>query len=151
MSINVLQAGRYMAGRSGWTLSNLELQKILYIAHMFHLGRHGTALVGGEFQAWDLGPVHPILYRKVKRFGADPVTEIDFPGNIEEGTAKDLLSEAVDELSGKTGAQLVAITHWEDGAWAKNYIPGVRGRIIPTEDIIDEYRHREAAAAAKTR
>ena len=149
MSIYVLQAAKYMASRSGWILSNLELQKILYIAHMFHLGRHGTALVGGEFQAWDLGPVHPVLYRAVRQFGADPVTQIDFPGNIEEGTEKDLLSEAVDELSGKTGAQLVAITHWEDGAWAKNYKPGVRGQVIPTKDIIDEYRRREAAA--KTR
>ena len=55
MPIHVLQAAKYMADRSGWNLSNLELQKILYIAHMFHLGRHSTALVRGEFQAWDLG------------------------------------------------------------------------------------------------
>ena len=148
MSIYVLQAAKFMADRSGWTLSNLELQKILYIAQMFHLGRHGTSLVGGNFEAWDLGPVHPVLYHEVKRFGADPVTEINCPGGIEEGTEKELLKEAVDELSKRTGGQLVSITHWEEGAWAKNYIPGARGRIIPTEDIIDEYRHREAATKA---
>ena len=146
MSIHVLQAAKFMASHSGWRLSNLELQKMLYIAHMFHLGIHETPLVSGDFEAWDLGPVHPILYHEVKRFGADPVTEVNFPGNIEEGTEQDLLSEAVDQLSKKTGGQLVEITHWEHGAWAKNYIPGVRGRIIPMRDIIDEYRRRETAS-----
>ena len=144
MSINVLQAGKYMAGRSGWRLSNLELQKILYIAHMFHLGIHDTPLVDGDFQAWDLGPVHPVLYREVKRFGADPVTDIRHPtGYVEDGTEKNLLDQAVDVLSKKTGAQLVSITHWDYGAWARNYIPGVKGRIIPQKDILDEYRKRQ--------
>ena len=133
MSIHVLQAAKFMASRSGWKLSNLELQKILYIAHMFHLGIHDTPLVWGDFEAWDLGPVHPILYHEVKRFGADPVTEVNFPENIEEGTEQDLLGEAVDQLSKKTGGQLVAITHWEHGAWAKKLHSRGQGPDNPNE------------------
>lgn len=146
MSVHVLQAAKFAAVRSDWTLSNLELQKIIYIAHMFHLGIYETPLVDGDFEAWDLGPVHPILYHHIKRFGAGPVTRIrSRNGDIEDGSERTLLEQAVDSLRKKTGSQLVAITHWNDGAWARNYRPGVRNRKIPQEDIIDEYRRRTAA------
>ena len=49
MSVHVLQAAKFAAGRSGWTLSNLALQKIIYVAHMLHLGTHGRPLVKGGF------------------------------------------------------------------------------------------------------
>ena len=120
-------SAKFMADRSGWTLSNLESPKIPYIAQTFHLGRHGTSLVGGDFEACDLGPVHTVLDYDVKRFGANPVTEINCPGGIEEGTEKELLKHALDELSKRTGGQLVSITHWEQGACAKNYIPRREG------------------------
>ena len=145
MSVHVLQAAKFVAGRSGWTLSNLALQKILYIAHMLHLGIYGRPLVKGDFQAWDLGPVHPTLYHHVKHFGAGYVTNVRYPaGSIEGDTENTILHQAVDVLSQKTGGQLVAITHWPEGAWARNYIPGARHRIIPQGDIVDEYRKREA-------
>ena len=43
---------------------------------------------------------------------------------------------------GRAGAQLVAITHWQKGAWAKHYRPEVRHCIIPNSDILKEYRAR---------
>mgnify|MGYP006283548483 CR=1 FL=1 len=77
MTVSVLSAAKRLAARSGWTLSNLELQKILYLAHMVHLGRtDGAPLVHGLFEAWDYGPVHPDLYHRVKIFGSSPVKNI---------------------------------------------------------------------------
>ena len=146
MSINVLQAARYLVEQSNGTLSNLELQKRIYIAHMFHLGRHGHPLVAGLFEAWDYGPVHPNLYHAVKHFGADPVTELTYPLSVGDGTEKDLLDEALGSLSGRSGGQLIAITHWENGAWAKNYIPGNRHVPIPNADILEEYNKRAKGA-----
>ncbi|RWO77206.1 type II toxin-antitoxin system antitoxin SocA domain-containing protein [Mesorhizobium sp.] len=66
MTLHVLSAAKHLAKQSGWSLSNLELQKILYLAHMFYLGRTGEPLVSGHFEAWDYGPVHPDLYHRVK-------------------------------------------------------------------------------------
>ena len=142
MAINVLRAAGYLAKKSNWTKSNLELQKLIYIAHMFHLGRYGAPLIEGNFEAWDYGPVHPDLYHHVKQFGADPVTEIAYPANLKKGTEKKLLDEALDALSDRTGAQLIAITHWKDGAWAQNYIPEARGVVISNSDILEEYDKR---------
>ena len=142
MSIDVLQAARIVGERSGWKLTNLSLQKIVYIAHMFHLGTYDDALVNGNFQAWDLGPVHPDLYHRAKRFGAGPVTSIRDPEGPVTDQEEETLKQAFNFLGGKTPGQLVSITHWSKGAWAKNYRSGVRNRIIPREDILDEYRAR---------
>jgi len=43
MTVSASAAAKRMCERSGWTLSNLELQKLLYIAHMFHLGETSYA------------------------------------------------------------------------------------------------------------
>ena len=100
-------------------------------------------MVSGTFEAWDYGPVHPVLYHEAKIFGADPVKDIfRSVREIEQGDPEaQLLNEVVDELSNDT-ARLVAITHWERGAWARNYRPGTRGLIIPNEHILEEYRTR---------
>ena len=60
MAVSALSAGKRLGKHSGWTLSNLAMQKLLYIAHMYHLGMYdATPLVTGHFEAWDYGPVHP--------------------------------------------------------------------------------------------
>ena len=56
MSIPAYSAARYICARGDWRVTNLALQKILYLAHMVHLGRTGRALIDGEFEAWDYGP-----------------------------------------------------------------------------------------------
>ena len=144
MSIHVLSATKYIAECSGWSMSHLRIQKIIYLTHMFHLGReNGTPLIDGFFEAWDYGPVHPTLYHEAKIFGADAVRNIfrsqPVLGKCREKEYLDVLYSKLKDFS---GGQLVTITHHEEGAWSKNYIPGARGVIIPNEDIVAEYNAR---------
>ena len=144
MTISALQAAKKMGERSGWSLSNLEMQKLLYLSHMIHLGTNDKPLVSGHFEAWDLGPVHPVLYHKAKVFGARPVSNIfhSVP-DPEDGTEEfATLDSTMNGLSRLSGTQLVSITHWDCGAWAQNYIPGGRGIVIPNSDIKNEYQLR---------
>ena len=142
MSISILEAAKHLGKQSGWSLSNLKMQKILYIAHMHHLGNFNSPLVQGLFEAWDYGPVHPDLYHRAKVFGADPVGNIfrSFENLEGSGSEKRILDAAAKQLAGISSAQLIATTHREGGAWAKHYVPGVRGIEIPNEDILEEYR-----------
>lgn len=148
---------KYICEKSDWTLSNLRLQKILYLAQMFYMGRHnGARLVDANFQAWDFGPVAPALYHKVKDFGARPITEIheDIFGDYEETfpearkfREEDPRKKTLDDICNKflswTPGQLVGITHWEKGAWAKYYQPGLYSISIPDADIEGEYSARQ--------
>lgn len=150
MTVPALAAAKRLCEQSGWSISNLELQKILYIAHMFYLGKHGAPLVLGHFEAWDYGPVHPTVYHKAKIFGSEPVENIFHAvGSIAESEVVATLDEAVKVLSDHRPGRLVAITHWDRGAWAKHYLPGERGCVIPNEDILREYQDRTDAVRQK--
>lgn len=145
MSISPLAAAKRICERSGWTISNLKLQKILYMAHMAYMGEHnGQPLIDGQFEAWDYGPVEPSVYRYAAPHGRDPicnafygVEEID--ADSPEAVALDQYTDALLHFS---APQLVDMTHWDRGAWARNYAHGARGVSIPDTDILDEYRSR---------
>jgi len=142
MPVSVNAAAKYICERSGWTVTQLSLQKILYLAHMVHLGRHDSPLVPGHFEAWDYGPVHPSLHQKVKAYGAKPIPKVFWPSDEVEGTAKKVLDDACDNLLRMSPGQLVRNTHWPKGAWAAHYVPSARNIVIPEDSIIDEYRAR---------
>lgn len=142
MSVPAMAAAKYLAKKSGWSLSNLEIQKILYIAHMFHLGRHGAPLIDERFEAWDYGPVQPGVYHKLKIFGRDPVKNI-FHGIPEVPDGSDelkTLKEAFDSLHKAGPARLIHVTHRRGGAWERNYEPGKRNRPIPAKDMVAEFQ-----------
>lgn len=143
MAITGQQAARRLAELSNWRLTNLALQKILYMAHMVHLGRYGEPLVNEDFQAWDYGPVLPSVYHKAKVFGSEPVRDIFHSSAMpNSGREDDILKEAISALGECDAADLVNISHWEKGAWASHYNPGGRGIRIPNDDILNEYRER---------
>lgn len=145
MAIASLIAAKKLCELRNWEATNLEIQKTLYLAHMVSLGRSkGTnPLVTENFQAWDYGPVLPNVYNKAKIFGSSAVQNIfQIYVSISGTPESDIIEETVDMLVGKTAADLVAITHWEQGAWAEHYVPGAKGVIIPNSRILEEYNKR---------
>ena len=149
MAISSLSAAKMICVRSGWQVSNLELQKILYLAHMFHLGcNDGERLVDANFEAWDYGPVEPRLYARVRMFGSDPIEDVFFGHDEpEEGTPEyESLDHACKALLGRSSGELVSLTHWKDGAWAQVYQPGIRHIPISDKLILDEFKAREQRA-----
>ena len=152
MSVSALEAAKYLGLLSGWSKTNLELHKILYIAHMLHLGMHDKPLVDGNFQAWLFGPVYPSLYSKLEVFGAKPVKNIfrTIDDLDEDGTEAEILNLTYNFVSDFSAARLIAITHCSYGAWSKNYQSGVFGILISSRDILLEYKARQARAAGET-
>jgi uncharacterized phage-associated protein len=146
MPISPEAAARRICQNGNWSVTNLALQKILYLSQMIFMGRNnGARLIDGRFEAWDYGPVQPDVYRKVAMFGSKPIQDVFYGRAIPLDTLEaDTLDEVSATLLAKSASELVAITHWENGAWAHNYRPNVRGIIIPERDILDEYRARNS-------
>lgn len=112
---------------------------------MFYMGTHeGVRLIDAEFEAWDYGPVEPSLYRKVRMYGSQPVADVFYDARPFKGDDARLafINDVCDQLLPLKPGQLVDITHWSEGAWAKNYVPGIKGIKIPDQDIITEYNCR---------
>lgn len=151
MTVSARSAAKWLAERSGWSLSNLELQKRLYLAHMIHLARTSEPLIQEGFEAWDYGPVVPELYHEAKVYGAQPVGNI-FPSRFRISANSDearSLDEAFNLTKGFSPGRLVAVTHWPEGAWAKHYRSDARGTPIPDEDIKEEFNDRVSNAKRK--
>jgi uncharacterized phage-associated protein len=152
MTISVFDAAKRLCEKSGWSLTNLELQKLIYLAHMFHWGHHKEPLIAEHFEAWDYGPVQPDLYHHIKLYGASKVKSMFHRGEeIDDDSSEGkIIDKVCEQLSHKPARWLVAVTHWNDGAWAKHYGAGALGKIIPNEDILQEYNDRYRNAALRT-
>lgn len=143
--MSAIAAASTLAEMSNWTLSNLQLQKLLYLAQMFHLGEHQEPIFSEDFEAWKLGPVIPSVYRHAKIYGSQPVESFFTNARLSDGTGKAMLRRTLDELPDLRPWRLVSITHWDKGAWAKHYTEGSSGATIPKKDILDEYWERGKA------
>lgn len=149
MGVRLDSAAKYLCAQSGWTLSNLELQKLLYLAQVEHAARHaGEPLVEATFQAWDYGPVIPVLYRRLKMFGAGAVRDVFRDARkIREGSPSEASLRSTWEQFGSVDpGELIEVSHWEKGAWAARYEPGIREVRITQRDIAAEARNRAVFA-----
>ena len=145
--ISVRRAAKELCSLSNWSITNLKLQKMLYIAHRVSLGRYNQPLIDEEFEAWDYGPVLSSLYHDVKMFGNKPIKNIFF--NIKDDTEDkyerelSLLNETYENLKTKSAASLVEQTHDSISAWSEFYTLGRRDTKIPNTSIEKEYNARQ--------
>ena len=143
--MSAIAAAATLAEMSDWSLSNLQIQKLLYLAQMFHLGENGEPVFQDDFEAWKLGPVVPSVYQNAKIFGSKPVKSFFVKSRLPDGSKREMLSRTLTELPDVSPWKLVSITHWDGGAWAKNYSAEYSGSTISKEDILDEYQARASA------
>ena len=140
MAASIMQVARTLGQISGWSLSNLEIQKIAYIAEMLHLGRNGDPLTNDQWQAWAYGPVEPELYHKAKVYGTSPVKDIFHAVPLMPGSTKyKAVEDAYKLMKNLTPGQMVAVTHKAGGAWAQRYRAGMKGLVISKSAIASEY------------
>lgn len=147
MTYSSLQAGKTLCEISGWQMTNLRLQKILYFAHMYFLGIYKRPLIKEEFEAWDYGPVELQLYRHVKMYGKESIGKSAF--TFVEAIPSDkpeykMLEDLFKVTEKKRNRELINISHWKQGAWYKYYDPDVPHVRIPNEGVEREYAAREA-------
>lgn len=109
-------------------LSNLKLQKLLFLCHAFYLVETGRPLVRGSFEAWQYGPVHRETYDAFKRFGANAITQDADKFDPVTGTRKplvvpmdraalDVVRKVLRFYGDWTPGQLVELTHAKNGPW----------------------------------
>lgn len=87
----VANAVLQIAETSGASLSPLKLQKLVYIAHGWHLAIKDAPLVNDEFaEAWQYGPVFPSLYHEFKKFGKGSIKDRATDFSVSDGPEFDV-------------------------------------------------------------
>lgn len=130
-----------LAKRDGKRLTNMQLQKLVYIAHGFNLALMGEPLFFNNVHAFQWGPVIPKLYKLLSKYGAGNVTELvesDQPIPPPDSPEMKIIERVWRNYGELGGMQLSAITHKENTPWSKVWEKEKFG-IIPNELIASHY------------
>jgi len=136
-------------------LTQMQLQKLVYIAHGWNLAINDRALTEDHPITWDYGPVYYDLWKALRRCGVSPVTKKIKIGDFDTGAtgrlAKQVSTDSFDEdeaaivkkvfeVYGKYEAfKLSALTHAEGTPWDEIFIKNEGKKTIIPNKLIKEY------------
>ena len=129
-----------LAQEDGVPLTQMQLQKLVYLAHGYSLAIEGEPLVEDNVEAWDYGTVFRPLWDALRQYGGAPVRRPIRWGsgkevNVRLTPSERAIVEKVWATYGRYPAfKLSALTHDPDGPWKRHYIRG-ENRVIPNDSI----------------
>lgn len=110
----------------GVQLTPMQLLKLIYIAHGWHLATIGKPLIDEPVLAWRYGPVVRSVYREFREYGGKPIAAraIDnsrgWPSIAQLQATKQtelVLDKVWSEYGQYSGPQLMHLTHQPDSPW----------------------------------
>lgn len=126
------------------SISNMSLQKLVFIANGAYLAKTGNSLINEPVEAWPYGPVIKSVYDEFKKYGNSEIKQLPFLYNLNLTNEFDESANQAIDFSLEIGKQLNAIqlsnwTHLPDSPWSKAI--NEKKSIIPKE-YIEEYFKR---------
>lgn len=133
-----------LADSQGKRLTNMQLQKLVFLAHGYTLAMLDQPLYFHNTHAWQWGPVIPKLYKDLQKYGSGCVesglqlcpNESQIDENSEE---YEIIKGVWNAYGNYTGGQLSALTHRAETPWSKTWHTTPFG-VIPNDAIRDFYR-----------
>ena len=124
-------------------LTPLQVNKLVFLAHVWTLGLHRRPLINQQFEAWPYGPISPAVYHNLSYYGGEPVTapvlaRDNGPFKPHEAS---VLSQTYDLYAHLTGEQLSAICRAPGGPWDSTRRRSKRRVTVP-DGLIEKYFHR---------
>ena len=117
----------------------MELIKLTYISHGWHLEIYNAPLFEDRIEAWQFGPVIPSVYRAFKSQGLDITSPIPRVPEITDDNVIRLLDQVYDIYGHFTGLQLSDLTHVPGGPWHVTMEVGGQFQRIPDSVIRPHY------------
>lgn len=122
---SALTIARYIIDREtaqNRPVSNLRLQKLLYFIQAKFLISKGTPCFNDSIEAWDFGPVVPIVYHQFKFYGSSSIPCISEHTNTVKIASEDkqLIDTTLDQCAKYSTSSLVSITHQQQ-PWLNSY------------------------------
>ncbi|WP_426712776.1 Panacea domain-containing protein [Cronobacter muytjensii] len=126
-------------------ITQMQAQKLAYIAHGISLGHRGTGILSDPVCAWRYGPVMPSLYHALKHYGKAPITRpIDKNNGYtlspdHDPYINELVKNVFDTYGQFSAEMLSAFTHRVGTPWDQTY---KAGNTIISDELIKNYYQR---------
>jgi len=128
----------------------LQIIKLTYIAHGWMLHLYGRPLIDDVIEAWRYGPVIPVLYRALKKYGGGSVTD-ELAGEPPlDASAQALVAQVYHAYGTRTGMQLSAMTHQPGTPWHQTWTQVGESSVISNDLIAEHYRQLAAKRTQRT-
>ncbi len=130
-----------LADEAGKPLTNMQLQKLVFLSQGYTLALLGHQLYYHNTHAWQFGPVIPKLYKTLQKYGRDFVTEPLPAADALSNDSKEMdIVRAVWESYGHmSGSELSALTHQPETPWSVTWESNQFG-VIPENVISEHYK-----------
>lgn len=139
-----LEVAKYIVNlclKHGRPVSNLRLQKIMYLANVYYIMKQNKPLIEDDFEAWKIGPIIPEVYWEYSIYANAPI--IPFykeDADIDSEKIK-VVENLIINLSATEPWRLAEICYRKDGAWSRTHRNGHGNReAIPLTRIYEEAR-----------
>lgn len=116
---------------AGDTMSNLQLQKLLYFAQGFSLAINDKPIFEEDIEAWISGPVVPTVFHAYQKYNNQslPMPKfLDFDRFSKE--ENELLLEVFNVYGQFSAWKLRDISYIPEGPWKKTFVVG-KNNVIP--------------------
>ncbi|RZJ56200.1 MAG: DUF4065 domain-containing protein [Flavobacterium sp.] len=105
-------------------ISNMSLQKLLFIANGLYLAKNGTPLIQEPIEVWPYGPVIKSVYQEFKTYGNSAIKQIPLSYSINQHKELDKAADDVVEFALEVAKNLNAIqlsnwTHLPESPWTE--------------------------------
>jgi uncharacterized phage-associated protein len=137
---NLLLQKAKEVGESGELMTNMKLQKMLYYEQGFHLACFGTPLFEEDIEAWQYGPVVPIVYEHYRQYGGEGLEPIETSNVVLDEEEMSIFNQVFEMFNKFSAIGLMNMTHSEK-PWANAGTP-MRGNIISKEALKDYFLTR---------
>lgn len=104
-------------------LTNMQLQKLVFLAQGYFLAIFDEPLHIHNTHAWQWGPVIPKLYKSLQKYGSSFVNEI-LPTSDQittDSNEADIINAVWENYGHYSGAQLSALTHRDKTPWLETW------------------------------
>lgn len=131
----------------GKPISNLKLQKQVYLAHGIFIANHGEPLLNEDVECWQYGPVISVLYHRFKMYGMTDIPLNAITHDLPEFPLK--VKEVLDftwKITKDVGAiRLSNWTHKQGSPWTNAL--NKKLSIVPNESIKEYFSQFEYTPA----
>lgn len=154
-------ANEFLRRAPSGTLTQMQLQKLVFISNGWNLAINQRPLTSDQPQAWTYGPVYPDLYDHTKFFGSRPIGRLITPDDDEivrffgrkpsgrpeykadlDASEKAIVDNVWTRYGALSGVRLSALTHQPGTPWSE---ASKRGKNAPIDQSLIR-RHYESLA-----
>jgi len=143
------------ANAAGQEITPMKMQKLVYIAHGWHLAVHGEPLVDETVEAWRFGPVIPSLFQAFKKYGASPITDYADGARLpNDANVRDVLNQVMGVYGNRDAIHLMRLTHAKGSPWRSVRDEGdisSYGDEVINDDVIKNHFAQLIAAAQENK